>query len=60
MVRRLHQSLVIGDSVEIVILEIRDEQVRIGIKYPKGVSIHRKEIYDQIAQEPRESGDSLA
>ena len=48
LTRKLGQSIVIGDEVEVVVLEVRGEQVRIGIKAPKNVSVHRKEIYDQI------------
>ncbi len=51
LTRKLHQSIVIGDGIEVVILEIRGEQVRIGIKAPKNVSVHRKEIFDQIQEE---------
>lgn len=51
LTRKVHQSIVIGDAVEIVVLEVRGEQVRLGIKAPKDVSVHRKEIYEQIATE---------
>lgn len=51
LTRKLHQSIVIGDEIEVVVLEVRGEQVRIGIKAPKNVSVHRKEIYEQIHEE---------
>ena len=51
LTRKLHQSIVIGDGIEVVVLEVRGEQVRLGIKAPKNVAVHRKEIYDQIQQE---------
>jgi len=57
LTRKLHQSIVIGDGIEVVVLEVRGEQVRIGIKAPKNVSVHRKEIYDQIQEENRLSTD---
>jgi carbon storage regulator len=38
----------IGDEIEIVVLEVRGEQVRLGIKAPKDVAVHRQEIYTQI------------
>ncbi len=53
LTRKLHQSIVIGDGIEVVVLEVRGEQVRIGIKAPKNVAVHRKEIYDQIQEENR-------
>lgn len=48
LTRKLHQSIMIGDEIEVVVLEVRGEQVRIGIRAPKDVAVHRKEIYDQI------------
>lgn len=51
LTRKVHQSIVIGDGVEVVVLEVRGEQVRLGIKAPKNVMVHRKEIYDQILEE---------
>jgi carbon storage regulator len=51
LTRKVHQSIVIGDEIEVVVLEVRGEQVRIGIKAPKAVSVHRKEIYEQIHED---------
>ncbi|HVL38297.1 MAG TPA: carbon storage regulator CsrA [Fimbriimonadaceae bacterium] len=51
LTRKIHQSIVIGDDVEVVVLEVRGEQVRLGIKAPKDVTVHRKEIYEQIQDE---------
>ena len=52
LTRKVGQSIVIGDEIEVVILEVRGEQVRVGIRAPKNVSVHRKEIYEQIHDEP--------
>jgi carbon storage regulator len=41
----------IGDDVEVVVLEVRGEQVRLGVRAPKDVPVHRKEIYEQIQAE---------
>jgi len=43
----------VGEDIEITILEVRGEQVRIGIQAPKSVMIHRKEVYEQIEEENR-------
>lgn len=51
LTRKVHQSIMIGDEIEIVVLEVRGEQVRIGIRAPKEVSVHRQEIYTQIHSE---------
>lgn len=41
----------IGDDIEIVIIDIKGDQVKLGIKAPKSVAVHRKEIYDEIQKE---------
>lgn len=48
LTRKLQQSIMIGDDIEVVVLEVRGEQVRLGIKAPKDVVVHRKEIHEQI------------
>jgi carbon storage regulator len=48
LTRKVHQSIMIGDEIEIVVLEVRGEQVRLGIRAPKDVAVHRQEIYTQI------------
>lgn len=51
LTRKVHQSIMIGDDIEIVVLEVRGEQVRLGIRAPKDVTVHRQEIYSQIQTE---------
>lgn len=51
LTRKKNQSIMIGDDIEIVVLEIRGEQVRLGIKAPKDITVHRQEIYAQISEE---------
>ena len=49
--RQKDESIIIGDDVEITIVDIRGEKVRLGISAPRNVSVHRKEIYDAIQRE---------
>jgi len=49
--RRKDETIMIGDSVEITVVDIRGDTVRLGITAPRTVSVHRKEIYDAIQQE---------
>ncbi len=56
--RRIGESIMIGNDIEITIIEVKGEQVRLGINAPKSVPIHRKEIYLQIKEENREVIDS--
>lgn len=46
--RKTNESIVINDSISIVIVEIRGDKVRLGVEAPKDVSVHRKEVYDAI------------
>ena len=55
LTRKKGQSLMIGQDVEIAIIEIQGDQVRLGINAPKSISIHRKEVFDEIRQENREA-----
>ena len=57
LTRKVHQSIVIGEGIEVVVLEVRGEQVRLGIKAPKEVSVHRKEIFEQISQENKSASE---
>jgi len=51
LTRRVGETLVIGDDVSITVLGVKGNQVRIGIKAPKDVSVHREEIYERIQHE---------
>ncbi|WP_026580996.1 carbon storage regulator CsrA [Bacillus sp. J33] len=51
LTRRLKESIMIGDNIEISVLSIEGDQVKLGISAPKNVDIHRKEIYLSIQQE---------
>ena len=49
--RKLNESLMVGDDVEIIIVEIKGDQVKLGIKAPREIKIYRKEIYEEIQAE---------
>ena len=55
LTRRLNQSIKIGDDIEITVIEVRGDQVRLGVAAPRDVAVHRKEVYLQIQQENRAS-----
>lgn len=49
--RQRDESVMIGDDVEVTVVDVRGEKVRLGIRAPRAVSVHRKEIYDAIRRE---------
>jgi len=51
--RKLHQSITIGSDVEVFVVEIRGDWVRLGVEAPKEVPIHRREVRDAIARNER-------
>lgn len=51
LTRRVNETLNIGDDIEVTILSVKGNQVRIGIEAPIDVSVHREEIYLRIQQE---------
>ena len=57
LTRKINQSIIIGDKIEVSVLEIRGEQVRIGITAPRSISVHRKEIFDQIQSENKAASE---
>ncbi|HHV96235.1 MAG TPA: carbon storage regulator CsrA [Clostridiaceae bacterium] len=56
--RKKDQSIVIGDNIEITIIDIQGDQVRIGINAPKNVAIHRKEVFLEIQEENKRAARS--
>lgn len=57
LTRKKDQSIIINDNIEITILEVQGDQVRIGINAPRDISIHRKEVFLQIADENKKASD---
>lgn len=51
LTRKLKEAIQIGDDIEVVVLAIDGDQVKLGIRAPKHVDVHRKEIYLAIQQE---------
>ena len=51
LARKVGQSIIIGDNVEVMVIEVKGDQVRLGTTAPKNVPVHRKELLDQINQE---------
>jgi len=56
--RQRDESIMIGDNVEITIVDVRGDKVRLGITAPKEIPVHRREIYDAIQREKAAAKDS--
>lgn len=59
LARKVNQSIMIGDDIEITLLEIKGDQVKIGISAPKSIPVYRKEIYLQIQEENKQAGQEV-
>ena len=59
LARKINQSIMIGNDIEVTLLEIKGDQIKIGINAQKDVPIYRKEIFDQIQQENRNAGQEV-
>ncbi len=56
--RKKNQGIMIGDNIEITIIEVQGDQVRIGINAPKSISVYRKELYEEIQQENKKAAEN--
>lgn len=59
LTRRVGETVMIGDEVVVTVLGIKGNQVRIGVKAPRNVTVHREEIFDRINKQPDE-GDAVS
>ncbi len=57
--RKKDESIIINDDIEITIIEIKGDQVKLGISAPKSVPIYRKEVYVQIQEANKEAANSV-
>ena len=58
LTRRVGETLVIGDDVNVTVLGVRGNQVRLGVNAPKEVAVHREEIYQRIQSEGNNTSNS--
>lgn len=51
--RQRDETIMIGDDIEVTVVDIRGDKVRLGINAPKEITVHRKEVYEAIRRENR-------
>ena len=56
--RQRDETIMIGDEVEITVVDIRGDKVRLGITAPARVAVHRKEVYEAIQREKRQAASA--
>ena len=59
LARKVNESIMIGNDIEITVLEIKGDQIKLGLKAPKSVPIYRKELYVQIQEENKQAGSAV-
>lgn len=59
LARRLNEKIIIGDDIKVSVVDIRGDQVKLGIEAPRSVKVYRQEIYDAIQAENREAARSV-
>lgn len=60
LTRKNGESIKISDDIEVTILSIKGDQVKIGIKAPKEIEVYRKEIFEQILQENQQASKDIS
>lgn len=59
LARKVNESIMIGNDIEITVLEIKGDQIKLGVKAPKSVPIYRKELYVQIQEDNKQAGSAV-
>jgi carbon storage regulator len=59
LARRINETIMIGDQIEVSVMDIRGDQVKIGIKAPRTVKVFRKEVYQVIQEENLKAAQSV-
>jgi carbon storage regulator len=57
LTRKRNQSIMVNDNIELTIIDIQGDQVRVGINAPKDVKVFRKEVYVEMTQENKEASN---
>lgn len=53
LTRKRDESIMIGDDIKIIIVDVRGDQVKLGIDAPRHIPVHREEVYKEIQEENR-------
>lgn len=59
LTRKHNESIMVGDNIEIVVLEIKGDQIKLGVQAPKNVKVYRGEVYKEIQGENKEAANTI-
>ncbi len=59
LARRINESIIIGDDIEVVVVDMKGDQIKLGIRAPRSVSVHRAEVYKEIQEQNRQAAGSM-
>ena len=60
LARKVNETIVINNNIEVTILEVKGDQVKVGINAPKSIPVYRKEIFLQIQEANKEAAENAA
>ena len=60
LTRKTDESIMIGDTIEVKVLDVRENQVKLGVSAPRDITVHRLEVYEAIQRENVEALSSSA
>ncbi len=60
LTRKRDEAIIINNNIEVKIIEVKGDQVKLGISAPKSVPVYRKEVYEQVQQANRAAAEELA
>ncbi len=55
LARRVNESIMIGDEIEVVIVDVKGDQIKLGIRAPRNVAVHRTEVYREIQEQNKKA-----
>ena len=58
LTRKINEAIMIGDDIEIAVVDIKGDQVKLGIRAPKSVKVFRHEVYEAIQEENKRAAQS--
>ena len=58
LARRMNERIIIDDNIEVAVLDIKGDQVKIGIRAPKNVKVYRQEVFEAIQAENRRAAET--